>query len=154
MVQLGQVELVAETKNTECRLTVCNKGEVFGDVPLFADKARFLTASATQDSRILRVDKKTFMTQLSLDPSFALQTIERLARRVYELDHDLLRLMEDRSQPDPLTGLPGYDSADEMLEREVEISKRLRQTLAFVVIDRRSSGDCQHRSIILPQYRH
>ncbi|MBF0611176.1 MAG: GGDEF domain-containing protein [Magnetococcales bacterium] len=135
VVQKGEVEILLETTEREQILDLMGEGDIFGEIALFAEKARFTSARAKNEARVLRVDEKTFISKLHQDPSVAFRLIKRMAQRLYELDHQMMRRACDEQCPDALTGLPTFPNATEMLTHEVKRSRKLRQTLAYAVID-------------------
>lgn len=135
VIQKGAVEILLETAEQEQILDVLGEGDIFGEIALFAEKARFTSARAKGEARVLRIDEKTFISKLHQDPSVAFRLIKRMAQRLYELDHQMMRRSCDSQCPDEQTGLPSYPNATEMLSHEVKRSRKLRQTLAYAVID-------------------
>lgn len=138
VVQKGHVEVVLATQEGERVINRLGKGDVFGETSLFADKARFTTARADGDARVLMVDQKTFVARLHQDPSLSYRIIRQMSQRIYELDHELMQRLCSPARavgPDKVTGRPAFPNADELLEDEVARAKRLMQALAFAVID-------------------
>jgi diguanylate cyclase (GGDEF)-like protein len=143
VIQRGQVELVLETtrsadgqlENWDERLAVLGEGEIFGEVAMFTGRTHFTSARAVGDARVMKVDRRTFVTKLHVDPSLAFRIIERLSERVYELDSGLLQSLKLHGERDELTGFAHYQDVNVLLEEEVSRAKRLLYTMAFAVID-------------------
>jgi CRP/FNR family transcriptional regulator len=88
----GQVEVLQEREGKEIRLAVLDKGDFFGEMAIFEREKRSATVRALGDVRVLTVDKKILLRRISEDPSLALRILERMSRRIREMDHELVRL--------------------------------------------------------------
>ncbi|MBF0382779.1 MAG: GGDEF domain-containing protein [Magnetococcales bacterium] len=142
VVQKGKVEIVMETEFGANRLTIKKKGDVFGEISLFACKSRFATARALKDCIVLKVDEKAFVTKLHQDPSLAFRTIQSMARRIYEQDHTLMRGFYNQDESCcEITGFSSYIDLAAFLDAEVNRARRLMQTMAFAIIDMDGYGD-------------
>lgn len=144
VIQKGRVEILLRSEVGEQRLNLFEEGETFGETSLFAGKARFTTARALGPARILRIDKRTFMTMIHRDQSLAYRIIRQLAQRVYELDHEFIRNSYEQQFLCDLTGLPKFPDASKLLEGEVRRAKMMMQSLAFAVIDLDFAGNLQN----------
>ena len=60
-------------------------GEVLAESVLFSDKVYAATAVALEDSRLLAVDARRFVIHLRRDPHLAWNVLERLGKRIEEL---------------------------------------------------------------------
>ncbi len=49
--------------------------------------------------RVLTVDKKTILRRIHEDPSLAYRILETMARRIRELEEDMVRLLTDEDPP-------------------------------------------------------
>lgn len=136
VVQKGKVEIVTETEFGANRLVIKQKGDVFGEISLFACKSRFVTARALTDCIVLKVDEKTFVTKLHQDPSLAFRTIQAMAQRIYEQDHLLMRGYFHREERCcDVTGFASYIDLVAFLDHEVVRARRLMQAMAFAILD-------------------
>lgn len=135
VIQKGKVEILLESLSGENQIGILGPGDVFGETSLFAEKPRFITVRALTDTRALKIDKKTFLTKLHLDPSLAYGIIRKMAQRIYELDSGLMHSFSGFGVQDKLTGFSSYQDIGELLEGEVERAKRLLHQMAFVVLD-------------------
>lgn len=97
VVQEGEVEILREHEDRSVRLTILATGDFFGEVPLFE---RFsgngtvrATARALGPTRVLTVDRLTIVKRIHEDPSLAYRILETMARRIRQLEGDLLRLI-------------------------------------------------------------
>ena len=92
VIQSGQVVVVQEKGQSEVPLAVLNKGDFFGEMALFEREARSATVRALTDSRVLTVDRKTFLRRIQEDPSIAFRIVEGMSRRIRELDQEIARI--------------------------------------------------------------
>jgi len=92
VIQSGQVVVVQEKGQSEVPLAVLNKGDFFGEMALFEREARSATVRVLKDSRVLTVDKKTFLRRIQEDPSIAFRLVETMSRRIRELDQEIARI--------------------------------------------------------------
>ena len=78
LIEKGQVYLEEIDVTLGC-------GEIFGEIAFFSDaKERMATARCTEDTRIYMVDEKTFMQLNFQDPSFGIQVMRIITRRIVE----------------------------------------------------------------------
>ena len=92
VIQSGQVVVAQEKAQSEVPLAVLNKGDFFGEMALFEREARSATVRALTDSRVLTVDRKTFLRRIQEDPSIAFRIVEGMSRRIRELDQEIARI--------------------------------------------------------------
>lgn len=136
VIQKGQVELVVESDYGTKQLVTLKKGEVFGEVSLFAGKTRFANARACEDTWVLTLDEKNFVSKLHQDPSLAFRMIRQMANRIYDQDQALMHgFFDEKSRLHDVVGFISYIDLVALLEKELSRAKRLWQSLAFVIID-------------------
>ena len=92
VIQSGQVVVAQEKAQSEVPLAVLNKGDFFGEMALFEREARSATVRALNDSRVLTVDKRTFLRRIQEDPSLAFRMVETMSRRIRDLDKEISRI--------------------------------------------------------------
>jgi diguanylate cyclase (GGDEF)-like protein len=136
VVQKGEVELAVESEYGFQPLASMQSGDVFGEVSLFAEKARFATARAVKDTWVLTLDEKAFIGRLHQDPSLAYHMIRQMAQRIYDQDHRLMRgFFDEENRVHDVTGFVSYIDLVALVEKELIRAKRLWQALAFAIID-------------------
>ncbi len=135
VIQSGRVDVVMESDFGPRHLNTLAAGDFIGEISLFADRTRIATARAVTDVRVLQLDEKTFMSRLHQDPSLAYRLIRKLANRIYEQDHELMRDHASDVETCPISGFTSYIDLSAFLESEIRRARRLRQTLAFAIID-------------------
>ncbi|MBF0212744.1 MAG: cyclic nucleotide-binding domain-containing protein, partial [Magnetococcales bacterium] len=134
VIQKGRVEIVMESEFGPRHLNSLKDGDIFGEVALFAEKARIATARAVTEVRALQLDEKTFLSRLHQDPSLAFRLIRKLAQRIHDQDHELMRDHANEVEICPVTGFTSYIDLATFLETEVKRARRLMQTMAFAIL--------------------
>jgi len=94
VIQSGHVHVIAERDGGEVLLRTAGPGEIVGELALFDKCARAATVRAKGEVRALRVDKRTFLSRVHADPSFAFHIAEAMCGRIRELSAEVARLME------------------------------------------------------------
>ena len=92
VVQSGKVEVILEKEGKEIRLAELGEGEVFGEMALFEKDLRSATVRPLGEVRVLSVDKKMFIRKIHDDPSLAFMIMQKMSRRIRELDGELMRI--------------------------------------------------------------
>ena len=85
VVQKGEVEALAEPDGKELRLRTMGPNEFFGEMALFEKEMRTATIRATRDTRVLTIDKKSFLGGIHEDPSLAYRIVETMSHRIRDL---------------------------------------------------------------------
>ncbi len=91
-IQEGQVEVIKEKDGKEIQLAVLGKGDFFGEMAIFDREVRSATVRAKGEVRALTIDKRAFLRRITGDPSLAFRIVERMSRRIRELDAEIVRL--------------------------------------------------------------
>ncbi len=91
-IQDGQVEVIQEKDGKEIRLAILSKGDFFGEMAIFEREVRSATVRAMSEVRALTIDKRAFLRRITADPSIAFRIVERMSRRIRELDAEIVRL--------------------------------------------------------------
>lgn len=91
VIQSGQVEVLRRQDGKEFCLAVLSDGDVFGEMALFEREVRCATLRALGEVRVLTVDKRTFLRRVHEDPSLAFSILQKLSRRIRELNDTLVR---------------------------------------------------------------
>jgi hypothetical protein len=96
VIQSGKVEVVSEKEGKETRLGELAEGDFFGEMALFEKDVRSATVRPLGEVRVLTVDKKMFLRKIHDDPSLAFTIMQRMSKRIRELDGELTRLASER----------------------------------------------------------
>lgn len=91
-IQDGQVEVIQEKNGEEVRLAVLSKGDFFGEMAIFDREVRSATVRALGIVRTLTIEKRTFLRKITQDPSLAFRIIEKMSRRIRDLNAEIVRL--------------------------------------------------------------
>ncbi len=91
VIQAGRAEVVRSEAGKESRLAVLQEGDVFGEMALFDQEERSATVRALGEVRALTVDKRTFLRHVHEDPSLAFRILQRMSRRIRDLNAELVR---------------------------------------------------------------
>ena len=94
VIQSGHVHVIAERESGEVLVRTAGPGEIVGEMAMFEGGIRTATVRAAGEVRALTVDKRTFMSRVHADPSFAYRIAEALSHRIREVTAELARLME------------------------------------------------------------
>jgi hypothetical protein len=96
VIQSGRVEVIDEKGGREVHLAFLEEGDFFGEMSLFESEVRSATVRACGEVRVLTVDKKAFLSRISEDPSLALRIVQRMSRRIREMNTELSRVKAER----------------------------------------------------------
>jgi CRP-like cAMP-binding protein len=89
-VQEGELEVVKERQGGgEIRVAVLKSGDIFGEMAILQKEVRSATVRTLTDTRLLTVDKKTFMSRVHEDPSLAFNIVRMMAQRIRALNAQL-----------------------------------------------------------------
>lgn len=88
----GQADVVREHNGSDTHLATLGAGDFIGEMSLFERETRSATVRANGDVRILTVDRRTLLGRIHEDPSLAMKVLERMSRRVRELNMEVARL--------------------------------------------------------------
>lgn len=91
VIQAGRAEVVRSEGGKESRLAVLQEGDVFGEMALFDQEERSATVRALGEVRALTVDKRTFLRHVHEDPSLAFRILQKMSRRIRDLNAELVR---------------------------------------------------------------
>jgi flavin-dependent dehydrogenase len=97
VIQSGKVEVVREHDGQETRLAQLGEGDFFGEMALFDKDVRSATVRPLGDVRVLTIDRKMFLRKIHDDPSLAFMIMQRMSRRLRELNDELIRLTEEKA---------------------------------------------------------
>jgi flavin-dependent dehydrogenase len=95
VVQSGNVEVIQERDGQEICLAELGEGDFFGEMALFEKDVRSATVRAIGEARVLTVDRKLLLRKIHEDPSLAFRIMQKMSRRVRELDQELMRAVAD-----------------------------------------------------------
>ena len=89
-VQEGRLEVVVVHEGRgEVRLSVLEKGDIFGEMAIFEKQVRSATVRALGPARVLTVDKKTFLRRVQEDPTLAFNLVRMMSQRIRKLSAEI-----------------------------------------------------------------
>ncbi|MEX0330437.1 MAG: cyclic nucleotide-binding domain-containing protein [Puniceicoccaceae bacterium] len=97
VIQAGEVEIFREEDGRDIRLRVAGPNEFFGEMALVENDVRSASVRSLGESRILHVDKRTFMRRVHEDPSLAYRIMESLSHEIRRLAAELGELKAESS---------------------------------------------------------
>ncbi len=87
---MGQVKLFAiSPAGQEKVIELIGPGNSFAEAIMFMDKPYFINAQALTDTLLLTVGKQAVLTEIGLDPRFALRMLAGISRRLHGLVADV-----------------------------------------------------------------
>ncbi|OFW56674.1 MAG: hypothetical protein A2133_06020 [Actinobacteria bacterium RBG_16_64_13] len=92
VIQSGKVEVVRESDTGQVKLAELEEGDFFGEMALFDRDVRSATVRPLGEARVLTIDKKMFLRKIHEDPSLAFRVMEKMSRRIRELDEQVTGL--------------------------------------------------------------
>jgi flavin-dependent dehydrogenase len=91
VLQGGSVEVIRRDADREFCVAVLGKGDFFGEMALFDDETRRFTVRAVEESYIFTLERNTLLARIHEDPSMAFRLVEKMARRIRDLEESLIR---------------------------------------------------------------
>ncbi len=92
VLEAGRVQVVKEVRNGEVVLSELTRGDIFGEMSIFAKEPRSATVRSLGKSRVLTLDKRAFLRRVHEDPSLAFLLLQKLSQRIRSLDEEIARL--------------------------------------------------------------
>ena len=89
VIQGGQVEVLLRKGDSDVCVALLGEGDFFGEMALFDQEVRSATVRARGEVRLLTLEKKSFLRRIHEDPSLAFRIMEKMSRRVRELNEAL-----------------------------------------------------------------
>ena len=95
----GNVKLtVLSRKGKEAVITILGKGEFFGEACLTGQLARTITATALEESTVIRIDKAAMIRVLHKEPTFADLFMSHLLSRNIQIEEALVDQLFNSSE--------------------------------------------------------
>lgn len=102
VVQEGQVVATLEQNGQESMLGLLGPGDFFGEMCVFEKQPRSATVRAIGPARVLTVDKKNLLRQITVDPTLAFNLLEKMSARIRALNNQVAWLtgeQENKAAP-------------------------------------------------------
>lgn len=82
-IESGEVEILKNMDTPEeNQIQVVGKGQLVGEMSVLDDQPRSASARVTQESQVVELDKTSFLSRVTKDPSAAMQIIKTLSERL------------------------------------------------------------------------
>src|ERR1700681_2201625 len=94
IVSEGKVVITKQVAGREVVLTAQDRGDFFGEMALLNSSSRHATCVALVPTRLLAIKSGELLMKLRRDPTFALEMLQQMSRRVSYLEEQIARLME------------------------------------------------------------
>jgi len=91
-IESGKIEISLETANTKHVLTILVEGEFFGEMGLFTGRKRSGTATAIEDSQILKIERGS-IEHLMGNKKYMTTFISKMSDRLYHADQQIEELV-------------------------------------------------------------
>ena len=114
VVQSGHVVLTHRRPGGDGREETLGPGGFFGELSLLQGVPRQETARAKGPTRLLVLEPGTLLLRLRRDPTFAFEMLERMSRRILELE-TAAREIDTTSSPPPAGAPSGKPSVYDTL---------------------------------------
>lgn len=90
VIQEGEVEVISIVDGEIIRVAVLTTGDFFGETAIFDSEVRSATVRALSETRVLTIDKKTFLGRIKEDPTLAFRIVETLTKRVKAMNQQFI----------------------------------------------------------------
>lgn len=94
VIQDGTVEVLTEADGHEMHLRNLGPNDFFGEMALFEKATRTATIRSKGPSRILTVDKRSFLGGIHEDPSLVIRLVKTMSHRIRDLTDRLAQYEE------------------------------------------------------------
>jgi CRP-like cAMP-binding protein len=92
VMQAGRAVVIREEEGSAAVVGRLAPGDVFGEMALFEHEPRAATVRAEGPTRVLTLDKKSFVRRIHEDPSLAYRLLLGMSGRIRRLDTEVARL--------------------------------------------------------------
>jgi CRP/FNR family cyclic AMP-dependent transcriptional regulator len=99
MIVSGKAEVLDQEGGKEVRLAVLGPRDSFGELAIFDRETRSATVRAMGQVRTIVIDKKSFERSVVESPWLAFRVLEKMSRRIRELDRELVELKRVAKRP-------------------------------------------------------
>lgn len=96
IVQEGKLAVTKQVAGREVFLATLERGDFFGEMPLLDSQPRHATCYALAPTKLLAIRSGELLLKLRRDPTFALEMLQTLSRRIRYLEEQVTKLLEDQ----------------------------------------------------------
>jgi CRP-like cAMP-binding protein len=94
IVQEGKVGIVKNVAGREVFLAAQGRGDFFGEMAVLDSQPRSATCFALVPTRLVAIRSGELLMKLRRDPTFALEMLQQMSRRLLYVEQQLARYME------------------------------------------------------------
>jgi CRP-like cAMP-binding protein len=95
ILQDGKVVITKDVAGHDVFLAMLERGDFFGEMALLDSQPRHATCSALVRTRVVTIKAGELLIKLRRDPTFALEMLQTMSRRIRYLDQQLVELMQN-----------------------------------------------------------
>lgn len=93
IIRSGKVEVFREVEGREeVALGTLGPEDILGEMGLVEKSTRIASARALTEVRVMSIDRKMFLRKVHEDPSLAFRVIQKMSRRIRDLNDEVARL--------------------------------------------------------------
>ena len=96
IIQEGKVVVTKAVAGRDVFLATLDRGDFFGEMALLDSQPRNATCCALAPTQLLAIKSGELMMKLRRDPTFAIEMLLSMSRRIRYLDEQFTQLMQDR----------------------------------------------------------
>lgn len=144
LLHSGKLELVREQDGEERRLAIVSSGSFFGETALLGELPRTATARLLESSVLYDLKRASLLSRIHEEPSMAFRLVEHLARRVGEVEADLVSAV--RAKPHARGPVRLASKLDPELAAPVVAAGQMgrRYEQSDVIYRQGDRGDCMY----------
>jgi CRP/FNR family transcriptional regulator, cyclic AMP receptor protein len=94
IVSEGQVVITKQVAGRDVFLAAQGRGDFFGEMTLLTSSPRHGTCVALVPTRLVAIKSGELLMKLRRDPTFALEMLQQMTRRIGYLEEQMAKLME------------------------------------------------------------
>lgn len=96
IVQEGRVQVTKRVAGGDLFLATLERGDFFGEMGLLDSQPRHATCKALVPTRLLALRSGDLLIKLRRDPTFALEMLQSMSRRIRHLNEQVAKLTDDQ----------------------------------------------------------
>ena len=118
IIQDGKVVVTKLVNRSQVFLATFERGDFFGEMALLDSRPRHGTCTAVERTRLISLKSGELLMKLRRDPTFALEMLQTMSKRIRMLDDKLADLL--KSEAESLQQLEKLRGASEYVSRATD----------------------------------
>lgn len=118
IIQDGKVVVTKNVAGRDVFLVMLERGEFFGEMALLDSQPRHATCTALVRTRVVVLKSGELLMKLRRDPTFALEMLQTMGRRIRYLDQQVVELMQ--------SGIPSRTQLDKLIAKSEYLGEERR----------------------------